>query len=252
MTYSPYANPEIERGRAASSSRLEALARSYGATPYNPADAARLQAQAPFQSRFPVDVYAPSRDEGPLARPYQPPKPKPKPKPQPKPTDATDAAAVDAPKDETPPYSEEGTALSAEVFGALAERRRLADEALQTALANEEYQANRLKLAAQVARDQATREFRTMSEDIQMALGGRGLATDPRYSGRQRRRLEMQKSERFGQISQTLADEISSLQEMVQAAETARDKELAKIAQEEALYRTNPSALIPASAAYSG
>ena len=152
----------------------------------------------------------------------------------------------------TPPYPPEGAALSAEVFGALAERRRLADEALQKAIATEEYQKNRLKLAAEVAKQQTVRQFRVTAEEIQMKLGGRGLATDPRFSGRARRDLEMQKSERFGQISQTLADEISSLQEMVQAAETARDRELAKIAQEEALYRTNPSALIPAAAAYTG
>jgi len=159
------------------------------------------------------------------------------------------------PKDEdssndTPPYPPEGTALSAEVFGALAERRRVADETLQKAIVAEEYQTNRLKLAAEVAKQQTVRQFRVTAEEIQMKLGGRGLATDPRFSGRARRDLEMQKSERFGQISQTLADEISSLQEMVQTAETARDRELAKIAQEEALYRTKPSALIPASAAY--
>lgn len=166
----------------------------------------------------------------------------PEPKPKPKSDDSSD----------TPPYPPEGAALSAEVFGALAERRRLADEALQKAIATEEYQTNRLKLAAEVAKQQTVRQFRVTSEQIQMKLGGRGLATDPRFSGRARRDLEMQKSERFGQISQTLADEISSLQEMVQAAETARDRELAKIAQEEALYRTNPSALIPAAAAYTG
>lgn len=147
-------------------------------------------------------------------------------------------------------YSEEGSALSAEVFGALAERRRTIDEQLQRAMEQERFQTQRLQLAAQTARTQVAREFRNLAEDLQMKLGGRGLATDPRFAGRGRRRLQMQESEKFGEISQTLSDEISALQEMVQTVSDARDREMAKIAQDEALARTMPSALLPAALQY--
>lgn len=147
-------------------------------------------------------------------------------------------------------YSSEGSALSAEVFGALAERRRTVDEQLQRAMEQERFQTQRLQLAAQTARTQVAKEFRNLAEDLQMKLGGRGLATDPRFAGRGRRRLQMQESEKFGEISQTLADEISALQEMVQTVSDARDREMAKIAQDEALARTMPASLLPAALQY--
>lgn len=147
-------------------------------------------------------------------------------------------------------YSSEGAALSAEVFGALAERRRTVDEQLQKAMEQERFQTQRLQLAAQTARTQVAREFRNLAEDLQMRLGGRGLATDPRFAGRGRRRLQMQQDEKFGEISQTLSDEISALQEMVQTVSDARDREMAKIAQDEALARTMPAALLPAALQY--
>ena len=167
-----------------------------------------------------------------------PPDDKPKPLPDDKPDDKPDG------------YSEEGSALSAEVFGALAERRRTVDEQLQKSMEQERFQTQRLQLAAQTARTQVAQEFRSLAEDLQMKLGGRGLATDPRFAGRGRRRLQMQQDKKFGEISQTLSDEISALQEMVQTVSDARDREMAKIAQDEALARTMPAALLPAALQY--
>ena len=165
---------------------------------------------------------------------------------EPPPDDKPKPPADDKPND----YSEEGSALSAEVFGALAQRRRTVDEQLQKAMEQERFQTQRLQLAAQTARTQVAREFRNLAEDLQMKLGGRGLATDPRFAGRGRRRLQMQQDEKFGEISQTLSDEISALQEMVQTVSDARDREMAKIAQDEALARTMPAALFPAALQY--
>jgi hypothetical protein len=149
-------------------------------------------------------------------------------------------------------YSTEGLALSAEFFGALAARRRAADEQLQMALEREQTQTQRLNLAATTAREQTTREFRNLSEDLMQMLGGRGLARAPRFAGRGARRLQTVKDEKFGQISQTLSDEISALQEMVQMAQNARNTELARISQEEALAKTQVAGLLPAAAAFGG
>lgn len=156
-------------------------------------------------------------------------------------------------RDEQPgDYSDEGAALTAELFGQLAARRRAADEELQFAMEREKTQAERLQLAAQTARTQVTREFRTLTEDMMRMLAGRGTARAPMVAGRGARRLQMQKDERFGQISQTLADEISALQEMVQLAERARNQTIAQISQEEALLRTAPQLLLPSAAAFGG
>jgi hypothetical protein len=149
-------------------------------------------------------------------------------------------------------YSDEGLALSAEFFGALAARRRAADEALQMAMEQEKTQTERLNLAATTARTQVTREFRNLSEDMMRMLAGRGTARAPIAAGRGARRLQTAKDERFGQISQTLADEISALGQMVQMAESAQRAELARIAQDEALARTQPAGLLPAAAAFGG
>jgi len=153
---------------------------------------------------------------------------------------------------EVPSYPTEGLALSAEFFGALAARRRAADEQLQMTMEREQTQTEKLKLAAATAREQTTREFRNLSEDLMQTLGGRGLARAPRFAGRGARRLQTVKDEKFGQISQTLADEISALQEMVQMAQNARNTELARISQEEALARTQVAGLLPAAAAFGG
>jgi hypothetical protein len=156
-------------------------------------------------------------------------------------------------RDEKPgDYSDEGAALTAELFGQLAARRRAADEELQFAMEREKTQAERLQLAATTARTQVTREFRTLTEDMMRMLAGRGTARAPMVAGRGARRLQMQKDERFGQISQTLADEISALQEMVQLAERARSQTIAQISQEEALLRTAPQLLLPSAAAFGG
>jgi hypothetical protein len=159
-----------------------------------------------------------------------------------------------APSEENKPekYSDEGLALSAEFFGALAARRRAADETLQMAMEQEKTQSERLNLAATTARTQLTREFRNLSEDMMRMLAGRGTARAPMIAGRGARRLQTTKDERFGQISQTLADEISALGQMVQVAENAQRAELARISQDEALARTQPSGLLPASAAFGG
>jgi hypothetical protein len=149
-------------------------------------------------------------------------------------------------------YSEQGAALTAELLGSLAARRRAADEELQFAMEREKTQSERLKLAATTAREQTTREFRTISEDMMRMLAGRGTARSPMVAGRGARRLQMQKDERFGRISQTLADEISALQEMVQMAERLRAQEISRISQEEALARTAPQLLLPAAAAFGG
>lgn len=237
------------RSKQASAARYQGLADRYAPLM---ADAKRYQAQAdaykpPFNdiynwedelggSSFPgVDVEALQLGDG-VDEPPPDDKPDDKPKP----------LADDKPND----YSEEGSALSAEVFGALAERRRTVDEQLQRAMEQERFQTQRLQLAAQTARTQVAREFRNLAEDLQMKLGGRGLATDPRFAARGRRRLQMQKSEKFGEISQTVSDEISALQEMVQTVSDARDRETAKIAQDEALVRTMPAALLPAALQY--
>ena len=171
------------------------------------------------------------------------------------PTDTrpTDKGPTDTRKDEKPgTYSDEGAALTAELMGALAARRRAADEELQLAMERERTQTARLQLAATTAREQTTREFRNLSEDMMRMLAGRGTARAPMVAGRGARRLQMQKDERFGQISQTLADEISALQEMVQMAERARNNEIARISQDEALARTAPQLLLPASGAFGG
>ena len=156
-------------------------------------------------------------------------------------------------EDEKPgKYSDEGLALSAEFFGALAARRRAADEALQMSMEQEKTQTERLNLAATTARTQLTREFRNLSEDMMRMLAGRGTARAPMVAGRGARRLQTAKDERFGQISQTLADEVSALGQMVQMAESAQRAELARIAQDEALAKTQPAGLLPASAAFGG
>ena len=149
-------------------------------------------------------------------------------------------------------YSDEGLALSAEFFGALAARRQAADEALQLAIEQEKTQTDRLNLAATTARTQTTQEFRNLSEDMMRMLAGRGTARAPMTAGRGARRFQTAKDEKFGQISQTLADEISALGQMVQLAQNAHSAELARIAQEEALARTQVGGLLPASAAVGG
>lgn len=203
------------------------------------AGAARAAAPAPYDLDVDVTPYDLGVDVTPPGRPTD--------------TTPTDRRPTDTRKDEKPAtYPDEGAALTAELMGALAARRRTADEELQLAMERERTQTDRLNLAATTAREQTIREFRNLSEDMMRMLAGRGTARAPMVVGRGARRLQMQKDERFGQISQTLADEISALQEMVQMAERARNNEIARIAQDEALARTAPQLLLPASGAFGG
>ena len=186
----------------------------------------------------------------------------PTPTPKPRPTGGTsgdkpsgkpgDELGEGSPDDPVNDYLEEGVALSAEMLGALAARRSAADQMLQQAMQREIDETKRLNLAAETARTQLTREFKNLTQDLMGMLGGRGLARSPLVAGRGLRRISEQREERFGAVSQTLSDEISALQEMVQAAENAHKAELARIAQDEAMAMTPVGGLLPAAGGFGG
>ena len=214
------ANQAQQRSQAASAARLQGLAN-------DPAAAARV-----------------GRAPAPVAKP-QPDKPK-------------GGSVYDLPdpgtyswKDADPdPYPAVLPALSAGQLGALAERRRLADQRLKQAQTEKERGTALLEASAIRARESATRDSKRSIEDFMREAAGKSVARSPMVAGRFQRRAGEDLRLSYGEIDTRLSTEIAALQDMVSQAELARADELAGIEQEEVNMRADLERLFPAAGMY--
>jgi hypothetical protein len=140
--------------------------------------------------------------------------------------------------------------LSAAQLGALAERRRLADQRLKQAKTEKERGEALLEASAIRARESATRDSRRSIEDFMRDAGGKGLARSPMVAGRFQRRAGEDLGLAYGEVDTRLSTEIAALQDMVSQAENARSEEIALIDQEQVNMQADLERLFPASGMY--
>lgn len=148
------------------------------------------------------------------------------------------------------PYPTVLPSLSAAQLGALAERRRLADQRLKQAKTEKERGEALLEASAIRARESATRDSRRSIEDFMRDAGGKGLARSPMVAGRFQRRAGEDLGLAYGEVDTRLSTEIAALQDMVSQAENARSEEIALIDQEQVNMQADLERLFPASGMY--
>lgn len=154
------------------------------------------------------------------------------------------------------PYGEPSTypttlpALSASQLGALAERRRLADQKFKQAEAQKERNKTLLEASAERARESGARNSRRSIEDFMREAGGKGIARSPMIAGRFQRREGEDLRLAYGEIDTRLSTEIAALQDMVSDARNTRDEQIALIEQERVNMQADLERLFPASQMY--
>lgn len=139
---------------------------------------------------------------------------------------------------DVPSYPRIAPALTAAQLGSLADRRRLADEAYQEALAGATRSEALSRLSAQRKRDAEKRQFKRNLEDSMQEFGGEGTARAPRVAGKYARRAGEDLRLKYGEIGTELSTNLSALSQMVEELRIDRDQEIARIEQDEASMRS--------------
>lgn len=140
--------------------------------------------------------------------------------------------------------------LSAGQLGALAERRRLADEQAKRAQAGAARSEQLLEASALASRQAAERNSKRSLESFMREAGGKGLARQPMIAGRQIRVANEDLRLKYGEISGQLSSDLMALQDMVNEALLARDTELARIEQDRVNMQADLERLFPAGSMY--
>lgn len=140
-----------------------------------------------------------------------------------------------------PVYPRTPAALPGYLLASYNQRREAANSDLQNALARAGRGRGRYNIGAQLQRDESKRTFNRSTEDMLREYGGEGVAKFGLTAGRSGRRLAEDYSTRLGEIDFELANNIQALEDMVREAQIARDRELAALATEEALARSQAS-----------
>jgi len=148
------------------------------------------------------------------------------------------------------PYPTVLPALSSAQLGALAERRRIADQRLKQAETESQKRRELLEASANRSRQTAERQSKRSIEDFMREAAGAGLARSPMVAGRQVRRAGEDLRLTYGEIDTRLSTEIAALQDLVSQAELARAEEIASISQDEANMRADIERLLPAAQMY--
>jgi hypothetical protein len=148
------------------------------------------------------------------------------------------------------PYPAVLPSLSAAQLGALAERRRIADQRLKEAEAQKERNKALLEASAERSRESAERGSKRSIEDFMREAGGKSLARSPMIAGRFQRREGEDLRVAYGEIDTRLSTEIAALQDLVSEAARNRDEQIALIEQEKVNMQADLERLFPASQMY--
>jgi len=197
-----------------------------------------IDAAASSGSRLPTTI----KPTAPSLNPYLPQKPK---APVNTSTRTTDPAAP--PSYGPPPvYPQTLPSLSAAQLGALAERRRLADERVKSAEALKTRDEQLLQASSLRQRQDAERNSKRDIRSFMTEAAGRGTARSPMVAGRQLRTAGEDLRLKYGEIETRLSTEIMALQDMVARASEERNMELARIEQDKVNMQANLEAMFPA------
>ena len=137
------------------------------------------------------------------------------------------------------PYSRVAKPLSADLIGAFGQRRLVADQSYQNALAQEESGIGRFRTSFEAAKQRLDNEYSRASSRLGRQLAGRGLARSPMLRGRGEREMGQIVDEQLGEMKLNLSSEIEALQQASEMARIERMNILAQIEQDEALARSN-------------
>jgi hypothetical protein len=136
--------------------------------------------------------------------------------------------------------------LSANQLGALAERRRLADERVKSAEALKTRDEQLLQASSLRQRQNVERNSKRDIRSFMTEAAGKGLARSPMVAGRQLRTAGEDLRLKYGEIDTRLSTEIMALQDMVARASEERNMELARIEQDKVNMQANLEAMFPA------
>jgi len=162
----------------------------------------------------------------------------PKPDPDPDPDPTPDNTRTDLKVPEVPTYPKIAPSLTSAQLGALADRRRVADEAYQEALAGAARSESLSRLSAIRKRQAEDRKFKRNLEDQMREFGGEGTARAPMVAGRYARRAGEDLRLKYGEIDSELSTNLSALSQMVEELRLDRDQEIARVDQDEASMRS--------------
>lgn len=193
------------------------------------------------------DVWSPLPGRTQIAAPKPPKPPTPKPKPAPTPPPGNDWT-----KWEPPPYPTSLPSLSAGQLGALAERRRIADEMVSRANLTKQRGEGFLEAGALRARQEADRGMKRSLQSFMRDAAGKGVARAPMIAGRQTRVANENLGLKYGEISGRLSSDMMALQDLVSDAMYQRDLELARIEQDRVDMQADLDRLFPAASMYGG
>lgn len=150
------------------------------------------------------------------------------------------------------PYPTVLPSLSAGQLGALAERRRLADERLAQARLSAERGEGIAQANALRARQSEERANKRSLESFMREAAGKSLARAPMVAGRQARVAKEDLGLKYGEISARLSSDMMALQDLVTDAIYRRDVELGLIEQERVNMQADLDRLFPAAYMYGG
>lgn len=134
--------------------------------------------------------------------------------------------------------------LSPEMLAAIEKRRRASLRALQEAETIAEDRRMRAELEDVGRRLGIQEDIARQRREGFMELAGRGVARSPMYANPFRRELARVQQEQMAESQQTLASTLDQLQVALNAARQRREQELAQIAFDEVMARSNVQNLL--------